>query len=72
MPAAHSHCLLITAWNGPAYNGTAEDVHMAIEWDQFQDWVTDLKNMHEYDLWETKFDKGRCLGPGVQKFICME
>lgn len=52
------------AWNGEAYNGTAEDVHMSIEWTQFHDWVQDIKNIFTHDLWATEFDKGRCLGPG--------
>jgi hypothetical protein len=52
------------AWNGAAYNGTAEDVHMAIEHTQFKDWVQDIKNIFQHDLWATEFDKGRCLGPG--------
>ncbi|WIA41247.1 hypothetical protein OEZ86_004858 [Tetradesmus obliquus] len=61
---ASTECWDDCAWNGPAYNGTAEDVHLSIEWDDFQDWTTDLKNMFKYDLWETEYDKGRCLGPG--------
>lgn len=52
------------AWNGEAYNGTAEDVHLSIEFTQFRDWVTDIKNIFEHDLWATEWDKGRCLGPG--------
>jgi hypothetical protein len=28
-----SECDDACAWNGPQYNGTAEDVHYAIEWD---------------------------------------
>jgi hypothetical protein len=52
------------AWNGEAYNGTAEDVHLSIEWTQFHDWVKDIKGILEHDLWATDFDKGRCLGAG--------
>jgi hypothetical protein len=61
---AATECWDDCAWNGPTYNGTAEDVHLSIEWEDFQDWTTDIKNMFKYDLWETEFDKGRCLGPG--------
>ena len=57
-------CLQRSAWNGEAYNGTAEDVHMSIEFTQFHDWVQDIKNIFVHDLWATEFDKGRCLGPG--------
>lgn len=52
------------AWNGEAYNGTAEDVHLSIEWTQFREWTQDIKNIFTHDLWATEFDKGRCLGPG--------
>lgn len=59
-----SECWDDCAWNGPTYDGTAEDVHMSIEWDEFDSWITDIKNLFEYDLWVTEYDKGKCLGPG--------
>lgn len=61
---AAAECWDDCAWNGPTYNGTAEDVHLSIEWDNFRSWVDDIQNIFKYDLWETKFDQGRCLGPG--------
>lgn len=61
---AAGECWDDCAWNGEAYNGTAEDVHMSIEWDRFQEWVDDVKNIFNYDLWASEADKGRCLGPG--------
>jgi hypothetical protein len=54
------HC----AWNGPEYNGTAEDVHLAIEFSDFRNWVADLRKIIEKDLWEYPADRNRCLGPG--------
>ena len=54
-----------SAWNGPAYNGTAEDVHFAIEWGRFREWVADVKAVFEKDLWGgERLDAGRCMGPG--------
>jgi hypothetical protein len=38
---------------------------MSIEWDQFDDWIKDMKAAFVKDLWEDeRLDKSRCLGPG--------
>jgi len=47
------------AWNGPQYNGTAEDVHYAIEWvssSSSDQWVTQQERVHYC-----------CCSKGVQK-----
>jgi hypothetical protein len=59
-----SECDDNCAWNTPVFNGTAEDVHYAIEWSRFREWVDDFKQVIYKDLWETEFDKNKCLGPG--------
>ena len=27
------------AWNSDVFEGTAEDVHLSIEWDRFEEWI---------------------------------
>lgn len=52
-------------WSDPeAFNGTAQDVELAIEWQQLPAWIDDIKKIIRMDLLEDGKASYRCLGPG--------
>ncbi|KAI8475634.1 MAG: hypothetical protein J3K34DRAFT_517253 [Monoraphidium minutum] len=53
------------AWGGPESNVTMEDVHFAIEFDQLEGWLADVRSIFENDLWgDARLGRARCMGPG--------